>query len=130
MNLDVGHEEARGAGGIRARRGRALARLVHQPCFRRVRDAYGDPWVFVGDEKCLRFNPPERMQGVWIKRVEDAEFLPHVTASPGGGLQPPEGSVTLTFTKSEALLKGGAEAYAVEFVGRKATYPGNYGHLG
>jgi hypothetical protein len=107
-----------------------LAGFVYQPCYRRERTAYGDVLGFIGYEECFHFNPPERMLGVWLNRGEDAEFLPDVTASPVGGPQSPEDSVWLAFTKNELLLEDDAEAYAVEFVGRRATYPGRYGHLG
>jgi hypothetical protein len=107
-----------------------LAGLVYQPCYRKERTAYGDVLAFVGYEECFRFNPPERMRGVWLNRGEDEEFLPYMTTSPAGCLQSLDDSVSLAFTRNEPLLNGDAEAYSVEFVGRRATYPGRYGHLG
>lgn len=103
-----------------------LAGLVYQPCYRNEDGVL----TFVGHDECFRFNPPEQMHGVWLNRGEDAEFLSHPTTSPAGCLKSPEDSVSLAFMQSEPLLKGDAEAYAVEFVGRRATYPGRYGHLG
>ena len=107
-----------------------LAFLVYQPCYRNERTPYGDVMTFVGYEECFRFNPPERIRGVWLNRGEDEEFLPHATTSPAGCLQSPEDSVSLASTRNEPLLEGDAQAYAVEFIGRRAAYQGHYGHMG
>lgn len=102
---------------------------VYTPCYRKESDAYGDVQVFIGSQKCFHFNPPERMRGIWLDEFEGSAFLPDVTASPVVWHYSPD-AIWLEFTQPEPLLADGQKAYAVEFVGRRATYPGHYGHLG
>lgn len=101
----------------------------YQPCFRKEQTPDGDVQAFIGSKECFRFNPPERMRGIWLDEFEGSEFLPHATASPVVWPYSPD-AIWLEFTRPEPLLTGGQQAYAIEFVGRRATYPGNYGHLG
>lgn len=101
----------------------------YQPCYRKKTDAFGDVYVFIGSEECFRFNPPERMRGVWLDEGEDAEFLPNAVAAPVVRTWSPDGTA-LEFARSEPLLSGRQQYWAIEFVGRRATYPGHYGHLG
>lgn len=102
---------------------------VYQPCFRKEQTPYGDVQAFIGSKECFRFNPPERMRGIWLDEGEDAEFLPDATVSPVVRTYSPD-ATSLEFTRPEPLLTGGHQAYALEFVGRRATYPGHYGHMG
>lgn len=102
---------------------------VYMPCYRKESDVYGDVQVFIGSEKCYRFNPPERMRGIWLDEGEDAEFLPNATASPVVWAWSPDGTA-LEFARSEPFLGSRQQYWAIEFVGRRATYPGQYGHLG
>lgn len=102
---------------------------VYTPCYRKESDAYANVQVFIGSEECYRFNPPERMRGIWLAEGEDAEFLPNATTSPVVRTFSPDGT-TLEFTRSEPFLSSGQQYWAIEFVGRRATYPGRYGHLG
>jgi hypothetical protein len=101
---------------------------VYQPCFRKEHTPYGDTQGFIGSEKCYRFNRPERMRGVWLNEGEDAEFLPDATVSPLVRTYSPD-ATSLEF-RPENFLTGGHQAYTIEFVGRRATYPGHYGHMG
>lgn len=106
---------------------------VYWPCFRKETDAHGDAMVFIGDEECFRFNPPERMRGIWLDEFEGSEFLPNATASPAVWPYSPD-AIWLDFTRPEPLISDRQpdrqQAYAIEFIGRRATYPGHYGHMG
>ncbi len=103
----------------------------YTPCFRREKDAYGEVLVFKGNEECFRFDPPERMRGVWLDEFEGSEFLPNATEAPAER-QYSRDMIWLDFTRPEPLLadRSGDRALAIEFVGRRATFPGSYGHLG
>ena len=107
-----------------------LAGWVYQPCYRKRADAQGVWFEFIGSTECFRFNSPERMRGVWLNEGEDEEFLPNATASTVVRTYSRD-RTSLEFTGPKHLLLAGRErAYAIEFVGRRATYPGSYGHLG
>lgn len=101
----------------------------YQPCYRKRTDAYGDVYVFIGSEECFRFNPPERMRGIWLNEFEGSAFLPNATVAPAVWTYSPD-AIWLESTGPEPLLSDGHPAYAIEFIGRRATYPGSYGHMG
>ena len=100
----------------------------YTPCFR----THGNFLEFVGNEQCFRFNQPERMRGVWLDEFEGSAFLPNASVAPAEWRYSPN-EIWLDFPEHEPLLKGGTgetRAFAVEFIGRRATYPGSYGHMG
>ncbi|MBM3928330.1 MAG: hypothetical protein FJ335_07720 [Sphingomonadales bacterium] len=103
----------------------------YAPCYRREKDAFGEVMVFIGSEQCFRFDPPELMQGIWLDEFESSEFFPNATEMPA---ERPfsRDNIWLDFTRPEPLLAGrtGDQALAIEFVGRRATFPGSYGHMG
>jgi len=104
----------------------------YTPCYRNEKSPYGDALAFVGNEQCFRFNPPERMHGVWLDEFEGSEFLPDAKSAPAQSRYSPN-AIWLDFTRHEPLLtrgNGEPRAFAIEFVGRRATYPGSYGHMG
>jgi hypothetical protein len=82
--------------------------------------------------RCYRFDPPRRMRGVWVNVMEGSEFFPDVTRAP---------PITDPFEKDRTWLETPRElwdrlasepksyppTYAIEFIGRNATYPGSYG---
>ena len=108
----------------------------YEPCYRKEETPYGDVLGFIGNEECYRFGPPVRMRGIWLDEFEGSEFLPNATEAPadwpaGGGHS--RDAIWLDFTRPEPLLTdphGERRALAIEFVGRRAAYPGRYGHMG
>ncbi|MEJ7777014.1 MAG: hypothetical protein WKF52_06495 [Sphingomicrobium sp.] len=104
----------------------------YTPCYRDEASPYGNFLGFIGNEQCYRFNPPERMRGIWLDEDEDSEFLPNATRAPAEWRYSPN-AIWLDFTRHEPLLNRGngePQAFALEFIGRRATYPGRYGHMG
>lgn len=104
----------------------------YQPCYRNEKTRYGDVLGFIGNEQCYRFNPPVRMRGIWLDEFEGSEFLPNATKAPAGWPYSRD-AIWLDFTRHESLLANGngeRRAFAIEFIGRRATFPGSYGHLG
>ena len=108
----------------------------YEPCYRKEETPYGDVFGFIGNEECFRFDPPERMRGIWLYEFEGSEFLPDATEAPadwpvGAGYS--RNAVWLEFSGPEPLLAdwhGERRAYEIEFVGRRASFPGRYGHMG
>lgn len=104
----------------------------YKPCYRKEETPYGDVFGFIGDEECYRFDPPVRMRGIWLDEFEGSEFLPGATEAPAEWHYSHE-AIWLGFARPEPLLareNGEPRAFAVEFIGRRATYPGRYGHMG
>ena len=108
----------------------------YEPCYRKEETTYGDVLEFIGNEACFRFDPPERMRGVWLDEFEGSEFLPNATEAPANrptGAGHSRNAIWLDFTRHEPLLADrhdARRAFAIEFVGRRATFPGRYGHMG
>jgi hypothetical protein len=109
--------------------------LGHQPCTRKIVHEGIEMLEFVGTDRCYRFDPPRRMRGVWLVEFEGSEFLPDADRAPDiwafaekriwleieDEMLPPE---------HRAAFYKPAQAFAVEFVGRNASYSGAYGHMG
>ena len=90
-------------------------------------------------DDCYRFDRPTRMRGVWLVALEDSEFLPGATTAP---------KVRDLLARDKVFLDGWPEAhsslppalegedvrspaaYAIEFIGRRSSYPGEYGMAG
>ncbi len=94
---------------------------------------------------CVELLPPERIRGTWFAGLEESGFLPEGAPLPatrvvGRGPLPPEMNVHLDvgWPRMIELLEsvpepqgdGDTSRYTVEFVGRRARYPGEYGHGG
>jgi hypothetical protein len=94
----------------------------------------------VASEDCFRFDRPRRMRGVWLLENETSQLLPDAARSPAVWDIMDENQTFLevkAWTVQEALpppIEGEEEnspsAYAIEFVGRRALYPGLYGGPG
>jgi hypothetical protein len=99
----------------------------------------------VATESCYVLEPPERMRGVWLPELEGSAFHPGATAAPAyRDLQRwMDGDCTwleVDWTEVDPLLpapiRPGTEspesfpapsAYFIEFIGRRSSYPANYG---
>jgi hypothetical protein len=88
-------------------------------------------------ERCVDFRPAERMRDVWITGFERSEFIANAEGLPGQDDH--RGADTwLTFANGapDPALRRELDdmrttaAVAMEFVGRRARRPGNYGHDG
>ena len=102
------------------------------PCFR---GADGQP-TRLSDEECYRFNAPERMRGVWANGFEEGSFYPNRTRPPGETQSDLwlELLWTSTIPKGQERLfnfeTGKTNYILLDFVGRRTSVAGSYGHLG
>jgi hypothetical protein len=96
-------------------------------------------------EACYRFDPPQRLRGVWLPELEGSAFHPDASAAPASrDLQRwMDGDCTwleVDWGKVDRLLPPPVRpavespdalpvpnAYAIDFIGRRASYPANYG---
>lgn len=88
-------------------------------------------------EDCYRFERPRRMRGVWLLANETSELLPDARSSPAVWDIMDENQTFLEIEEWEEIeslpppIKGveaqSPNAYAIEFIGRRARYPGLYG---
>jgi hypothetical protein len=91
----------------------------------------------IDSEDCYRFDRPRRLRGVWLVGNETSELLPNATRSPAVWDIMDENQTFLEaggWEERKALpppVEGvGPSAYAIEFIGRPALYPGVYGMAG
>src|SRR5438445_11363900 len=102
------------------------------PCFR---SADGHP-TRLPDEECYRFNAPQRMRGVWANGFEEGEFYPNLSTPPGDA----RSDLWLELLRATRVPKGQERLFhfdprkttyiLLDFVGRRTSVTGNYGHLG
>lgn len=90
----------------------------------------------IDSDDCYRFDRPRRMRGVWLLGNEASQLLPDATTSPAVWDIMDENQTFLEPEKWEATealpppIRGeerSPNAYAIEFIGRRAPYPGLYG---
>jgi hypothetical protein len=83
-------------------------------------------------EDCFKFDPPRRWKGLWYAAFEESRFCPEParqcsSAKPGEWISPEAGpGVVVPHYNGESS----AVMFAVDFIGRKTSYPGGYGHQG
>ncbi|HET6941359.1 MAG TPA: hypothetical protein VFH89_04265 [Sphingomicrobium sp.] len=102
------------------------------PCFR---SANGQP-TRLSDAECYRFNAPQRMRGVWANGFEEGRFYPDLTTRPGETAS----DLCLEVLRTTPVPKGQDRLFDIEpgktsyilldFVGRRTSVAGRYGHLG
>ena len=102
------------------------------PCFR----SEDDQPTRLSDDECYRFDAPERMRGVWANGFEEGTFYPGLTRPPGQT----RSDHWLEVPRSSAVPKGDERVFEIEpgktnyilldFVGRRTSVAGRYGHLG
>ena len=83
-------------------------------------------------EDCFQFDAPRRWTGRWFIAFEVSRFCPDTARQ--CSLQEPGEWIWLTTAPSVSLpqYKGPQaliSAFKVDFIGRKSTYPGGYGHM-
>lgn len=83
-------------------------------------------------EKCYKFDPPRRWKGLWFGEFETSRFCPEParecsSGTPGEWIWAEAGpGVVVPHYNGESS----AIMFDVDFIGRKPSYPGGYGHLG
>lgn len=113
-----------------------VGRFGYYPCSHVTASDGSEVISSLDSEDCYRFDPPRRMRGVWLVGNETSELLPNATRSPAVWDIMDENQTFLEaeWEEREALpppVEGvGPAAYAIEFIGRPALYPGVYGMLG
>lgn len=78
------------------------------------------------------FGPPERIEGVWVTGFEQSQFVPAGTGArdpketpvPRAWLAFAPGIVPDPALRAEIAKRGGANAVAITFIGRRARAPG------
>lgn len=104
-------------------------------CYRGVGEGENRSYEFIGYDKCYHFDPPRRMRGVWLAEFEGSRFLPNAAAAPAER-DLPNDSIWLEIDEDmlspadRDVISKHPPAFAIDFVGRRATYPGRYGHGG
>lgn len=108
-----------------------LEGILGYACTRSVRDKGGETVVeSLPPDQCYRFNPPERIEGVWLNEFEGSVLLTQKEYASG---QIPDDHAWVEI--SEQAPQASREypmqtAYQVTFIGRRASRAGMYGHLG
>jgi hypothetical protein len=107
---------------------------------------YDDPRFIssLPTDHCYKMGEPQRFSGVWIDEFEGQEFIPDGVALP----ELPQDRRSPEFMKKYRELRAasiwldvdraglgydfnnGTRRVHVQFIGRKAVYPWNYGHMG
>ena len=92
----------------------------------------GVPWTFPCQDpgRCLKYDGPKRMTGLWRNEFEGSRFCPHpVLRCDSDGRNDP---IWLDFAISlpEKFKDDDPGLYAIDFIGRASSYPGAYGHFG
>lgn len=115
------------------------------PCTYSTSDNGSEIMESISPDACYRFEPPERMSGVWLPEFEWSEFHPGATAAPisrdlqrwmdgdciwleadWGEIDPLLPPPIHPKAESPDSFPAPA-AYAIEFIGRRSSYPANYG---
>jgi hypothetical protein len=98
--------------------------------------------TYVGDRKCVTFDPPRTISGIWINEFEGSSFHENIKRlrEVRLGIEPNNVHVWLaidneTLMSSELMQRGFGRAYRIKFIGRNATdmrrkSGDGYGHLG
>lgn len=95
--------------------------------------------AFIGSRLCHDLGPPERLKGIYFDEFEGQLFIEGSPAGPP--YRAPEELVWPTFDEAtvyendtkRTLLDDGSGAtrvFEIEFIGRKASRKGRYGHFG
>ena len=96
------------------------------PCMKkdpRFRDMYGR----VPLDQCYRMDPPQRWTGLWRNAFEGSRFCP----APATDCRFDTPGPRIWLDSERASKKEPDEAlYSVEFVGRRTSVKGHYGHMG
>lgn len=104
----------------------------HYLCAQPIRQRGLTVVASIPDADCYRFDPPVRMKGTWFTDDEASIFFPNARSIPAD----PYAGATIWLDDHHVALPadaqgaGGRRAFALDFIGRKATYPGRYGHMG
>ena len=97
-------------------------------------------------DQCYKMDKPRRFRGVWIDEFEGQAFIPEGTKAPEWPRHLYSRSprwqeqfnraqaATIWLDVERAKVKhefgAGGRKMVIDFVGRKTTYPGSYGHMG
>ena len=99
-------------------------------CLNKIR--WGGLEALTGVEECYKFDPPRRWRGIYFGAFEQSRFCPAPAIecsydTPGETIWlKPGPSMTIPRYNGEAT----SVLFEIDFVGRKTSYRGNYGHLG
>lgn len=100
------------------------------PCSRRRNENGAVVIEPIPSEDCYRLDPPRRMAGVWLVEFEGSSFLPGASKVPDWRSSEDDIWLEYDWRKVPPGSRARTNAYFIEFIGRKSSYPDSYGHLG
>lgn len=104
---------------------------VGTSCWEKVGEGDESGVRFIGEEKCFRFDPPERIKGVWMREYEGSSLLTQAQYDAGLRFIRDDDTWLEPFAADRPPVdEKDVRAYRVEFIGRRSSYPGAYGHMG
>ena len=94
--------------------------------------------TYIGDRKCVAFDPPRTISGIWINEFEGSLFYEKVKRLDDVKLNDTKVWLTIddeTLMSAELRGRGFGRAYRIKFIGRTATDMNKkpslgYGHFG
>ena len=97
----------------------------------------GVPWAYPCQDpgRCLKYDGPRRMKGLWRNDFEGSQFCPAPAKTCGYVMSDKRTNPVIWLDFSVSLPadhkgNGLGGLYAIDFIGRRSAYPGYYGHMG
>jgi hypothetical protein len=110
-----------------------LEPIFGSPCFVKEKTQFGDTYAFIGEDKCYRLNPPERIDGIWHYEFEGSQLLTSAEFAKGDLWSHDHTWLEPSMHLPDGLCDKDGPCdgdFHVVFIGRRSQYPGRYGHLG
>lgn len=106
----------------------------YHPCAHWVEYKMGGYYESVPEDRCVKFDPPRRFQGLWRNDFEGTQFCP-APARECSYVSTERRKQPLIWLDFSFRLPDPAEGpfgglYSVDFIGRTSAYGGAYGHFG
>lgn len=80
-------------------------------------------------DQCFEMTPKQRWKGLWLKGFEDSRFCPYPASS--CSFETPGESTWLSEPDEDIEVSSyNGDVYEVEFIGRRTSKSGHYGHFG
>ncbi len=81
-------------------------------------------------DQCYEMAPPQRWRGQWHDGFEGQIFCPESDRACAAGDQDQLNWLTFATGARPTSATSTGKSYAIDFIGRRTRYPGNYGHFG
>lgn len=93
------------------------------PCLHRVQTEYGEVYEGIPLDQCYKMDPPRRWKGVWRNEFEGSRFCPAPAKKCSGSSRGDYIWLDMRKSPDQTL-------YTVDFIGRRTSVKGRYGHMG